>query len=169
LRRAGGNFDDSGRFGVASVMPSKFAVWRFEHRRRDSVSHTAGELVWLYDLEVRFMVSVALTDGRLSTPTLGRFVLANETSAVAQLLGISIDQLQHELVGHSLAQVAANQGKSTDDVNKVLLDTADGQVDQAVTLGLMSPDDGANLKSEIATVTHALVQLPLGSTCVSDQ
>jgi hypothetical protein len=30
----------------------------------------------------------------------------------------------------------------------------------------MSADDGANLKSEIATVTPALVQLPLGSTFV---
>jgi hypothetical protein len=100
---------------------------------------------------------------------LGRLVLANEASAVAQLLGISIEQLQQELVGHSLAQVAANHGKSADDVNTVLLDTADGQVDQAVALGLMSPDDGANLKSEIATVTPALVQLPLGNTDVPNQ
>jgi hypothetical protein len=88
---------------------------------------------------------------------------------VAQLLGISIDQLQQELVGHSLAQVAANHGKSADDVTKVLLDTADSQIDQAVTIGLMAADDGASLKSGIAMVTPALVQLPLEGTFVPNR
>jgi hypothetical protein len=97
-------------------------------------------------------VATVLTHG------LGRLVLADEATAIARLLGISVDQLQHELVGHSLAEVAAGHGKSSDDVVAVVIDTANRHVDTAVTFGLMSSDNGAELKSEIATMAPDLVQ-----------
>ena len=47
-----------------------------------------------------------------------QLMLAGEASAVASYLGISTDQLQQELAGHSLAEVAQQHGKSGGDGNE---------------------------------------------------
>ena len=84
-------------------------------------------------------------------------LLAGEASSVAQFLGIPTDQLQHELVGHSLAQVAQQHGKSAADVTAVVVDTADQQLDAAVDLGQMSPRTAADYRSQIAALAPMLV------------
>jgi hypothetical protein len=94
---------------------------------------------------------------------LGHLIVADEASAIAQLLGISVEQLEGELVGRSLADVAASHGRTADEVVTVVVDTADRRIDQAVAFWLVSPADGAELKAEVASMAPDLVQSPAAS------
>jgi hypothetical protein len=94
---------------------------------------------------------------------LQQVVLAGEADAVAQFLGISTTQLQSELVGQSLAQVAQQHGKSVSDVTNVVVDSADQQLDAAVSQGQLSTDTASQYKSQIALFAPFLVNSPQAS------
>jgi hypothetical protein len=88
---------------------------------------------------------------------LQQVVLAGEASAVAQYLGISIDQLRSELDGHSLAQVAVQHGKSVSEVTAVVVDAADQQLDAAVSQGQVSSRTATQYKAQLAFFAPFLV------------
>src|SRR5215470_17243226 len=88
---------------------------------------------------------------------LQQIVLAGEADAVSQFLGISTEQLQSELSGHSLAQVARQHGKSASDVTRVVVDAADEQLDAAVSQGQVSSDTAAQYKAQLAFFAPFLV------------
>jgi hypothetical protein len=84
-------------------------------------------------------------------------MLAGEAGAVAQYLGVTTDQLQSELAGQSLAQVAGQHGKSVSDVTSVVVNTADQELDNAVSVGQLSADTASQYKSQIAMFAPFLV------------
>jgi hypothetical protein len=86
-----------------------------------------------------------------------QMMLAGEASAVATFLGISPDQLQQELSGHSLAEVAQQHGKSAAEVTNVVVTTADQQLDTAVSQGQLSSQAAWGYKAEIAMLAPSLV------------
>ncbi len=92
-----------------------------------------------------------------------QMMLAGEASAVANFLGISTDQLQQELTGHSLAEVAQQHGRSAGDVTNVVVTTADQQLDTAVSQGQLSSQTAWGYKAEIAMMAPSLVSSPEAS------
>jgi hypothetical protein len=93
-------------------------------------------------------------------PQLQQTVLAGEADAVSQFLGISTTQLQTELAGQSLAQVARQHGKSASDITSVVVNSADQQLDAAVSQGQLSSDTAAQYKSQIGFFAPFLVNSP---------
>jgi hypothetical protein len=93
-------------------------------------------------------------------PQLQQTVLAGEADAVSQFLGISTTQLQSELAGQSLAQVARQHGKSVSDITNVVVNSADQQLDAAVSQGQVSSDTAAQYKSQIGFFAPFLVNSP---------
>jgi hypothetical protein len=87
----------------------------------------------------------------------GRAFFGQEAQAVAQLLGISVQQLHTELAGHSLAQVAGNHGHSAQDVINTITNTANSRIDQAVSSGKLTSDQGNQAKQRIANEAPNLV------------
>jgi hypothetical protein len=92
-----------------------------------------------------------------ATDPVQQLMLAGEANAVADYLGITTDQLQSELVGHSLADVAQQHGKSVADVTGVVVSTADQELDSAVSLGQLSSDKAAQYKAQAAFFAPFLV------------
>jgi hypothetical protein len=87
-------------------------------------------------------------------------MLVGEADAVSEFLGISTTQLQTELAGQSLAQVARQHGKSVSDITKVVVNSADQQLDAAVSLGQVTSDTAAQYKSQIGFFAPFLVNSP---------
>jgi len=94
---------------------------------------------------------------------LEQMMLAGEANAVAQYLGISTSQLQAELAGQSLAQVAQQHGKSVSGITSVVVDSADQQLDAAVSQGELSSDTATQYKGEVAMFAPFLVSSPEAS------
>jgi ribosome recycling factor len=69
--------------------------------------------------------------------------------AAAQAIGITPQQLQQELPGKSLAQVASAHGKSGADVATALKNTANQRIDQEVTNGRLTADQANTQKTNI--------------------
>ncbi|MBV9173850.1 MAG: hypothetical protein JOZ81_27625 [Chloroflexi bacterium] len=113
------------------------------------VAGTAGGVASAQDLPV----GAVAADGDISVQQL----LAGEASALADFLAISTDQLQHELVGHSLAEVAQQHGKSAADVTAVVVDTAQRELDAAVDHDQVSRETAAGYRAEIAALAPMLV------------
>jgi hypothetical protein len=90
-------------------------------------------------------------------PFLSKILLAHEASAVANLLGISVPQLQQEVLGRTLADVAADHGHSTDEVIQVMQDTANADVAMAARFGLVSTANRDALQSQIDGLVPTLV------------
>ncbi|MBV9582174.1 MAG: hypothetical protein JO057_26625 [Chloroflexi bacterium] len=121
------------------------------------------------------LLTVALGGGVASAQTLPglpsldgndqlqQVMLAGEANAVAQFLGISPAQLQSELAGKSLAQVAQQHGKSVSDLTDVVVDSADEQLDAAVGQGQIGSDAAAQYKNEIGFFAPFLVSSPEAS------
>ncbi len=86
-----------------------------------------------------------------------QMMLAGEASALASFLGISAGQLQQELAGHSLAEVAQQHGRSAAEVTEVVVTTADQQLDTAVSQGQLSSQDAWGYRAEIAMMAPSLV------------
>ncbi len=87
----------------------------------------------------------------------GRAFFGKEAQAVAQLFGISVQQLHTELAGHSLAQVAGNHGHTAEDVVNTITSTANSNIDQAVSSGKLTSDQGNQAKQRIADNAPNLV------------
>ncbi|MBV9355719.1 MAG: hypothetical protein JO023_09350 [Chloroflexi bacterium] len=87
----------------------------------------------------------------------GRAFFGQEAQAVAQMLGISVQQLRTELAGHSLAQVAQNHSHSAQDVINTITNTANARIDQAVSSGKLTSDQGNQAKQRIASSAPNLV------------
>jgi polyhydroxyalkanoate synthesis regulator phasin len=80
----------------------------------------------------------------------GRGVIQQGLNTVAQTLGISVQQLRSELVpGKSLADVAQAHGKTGADVATALKDAANQRIDQAVSNGRLTADQGNTDKTNI--------------------
>lgn len=94
---------------------------------------------------------------------LEQIVAAREAEAVAQSLGVSPTQLQTELAGQSLAQVAEQHGMSASDITDVVVSSADQQLDDAVSQGQLSTDTAEMYKSEVALLAPFLVRSPEAS------
>jgi hypothetical protein len=88
---------------------------------------------------------------------LAQIVLAGEADAVAQYLSISTAQLQGELAGQSLAQLAQQHGKSVSGVTSVVVTSADQQLDAAVSQGQISGDTAEQYKQQIGFFAPFLV------------
>jgi hypothetical protein len=69
-------------------------------------------------------------------------------STAAQAIGISETQLQQELTGKSLTDVAAAHGKSATDVGTALKNAAHTRIDQAVTAGRLTADQATQRKQQ---------------------
>jgi hypothetical protein len=69
-------------------------------------------------------------------------------STAAQAIGISETQLQQELTGKSLTDVAAAHGKSATDVATALKNAAHTRIDQAVTAGRLTADQATQRKQQ---------------------
>jgi hypothetical protein len=86
-----------------------------------------------------------------------QLMLAGEATAVANYLGISTDQLHAELVGHSLADVAQQHGKSVRDTTGVVVQTANQELDTAVANGDVSSSTAAGYRAQLAFLAPFLV------------
>jgi hypothetical protein len=84
-------------------------------------------------------------------------MLAGEASAVADYLGISVDQLHTELVGHSLADVAQQHGKSVSETTSVVVQTANQGLDAAVSAGELPSDTAASYRAQIGLFAPFLI------------
>ncbi len=80
-------------------------------------------------------------------------------NVAAQAIGIPPQQLQSELQGSSLAQVASNHGKQASDVVTALTNAANTQIDQAVSSGRLTADQGNTQKTNIANRINQLVNM----------
>jgi DNA-binding transcriptional regulator YdaS (Cro superfamily) len=80
----------------------------------------------------------------------GRGLIAQGAQTVASTLGITTDQLRQELPGKSLAQVAQAHGKSRTDLITALTNAANQRIDQAVSSGRLTADQGNQMKTRIA-------------------
>ncbi len=77
---------------------------------------------------------------------------------VATFLGITESAIRTELQGGStLAQVAANHGKSRDQIRQFLIDENSKRIDQAVTDGKITAADATTKKTEFATKVDGLL------------
>lgn len=94
----------------------------------------------------------------------GPGVLQQGLNVAAQTLGISPQQLQSELQGKSLAQVASDHGKSGADVATALKNAANAMIDQAVSNGSLTADQANTQKTNIDNRIDQLVNqvLPQG-------
>jgi hypothetical protein len=90
-------------------------------------------------------------------PFLSQILLAHEASAVAKLLGISVSQLQNEVLGRTIADVAADHGHTADEVIRVMQDTANADVALAAQFGMVSSASREALQSQIDGLVPMLV------------
>lgn len=70
-------------------------------------------------------------------------------NTAAQAIGITPEQLRTEIQGKSLAQVAQAHGKNPNDVVTALQNAAHQQIDQAVSSGRLTADQGNTMKTNI--------------------
>jgi hypothetical protein len=89
---------------------------------------------------------------------LARTALIAEANAVADFLQISPEQLQSELVGHSLAQVGQQHGKTPAEMTTVVVDTAHAQIDAAVNDGDLTPEEAAEYKLDVVNYAPMVVR-----------
>jgi polyhydroxyalkanoate synthesis regulator phasin len=87
----------------------------------------------------------------------GPGIIQQGMNVAAQTLGISADQLRTELAGKSLAQVAQAHGKDGGAVATALKDAANKQIDQAVSSGRLTQDQGNTQKTNIGQRIDQLV------------
>jgi hypothetical protein len=80
-----------------------------------------------------------------------------EAQTIATTLGITTDQLRSELPGKSLAQVAQNHGHSAQDLITALTNAANSRIDQAVSAGRLTADQGNQAKQRAAQEIPNLV------------
>lgn len=74
----------------------------------------------------------------------GRRGRGNKGAAVAELLGMSVEELKAAFEeGQTLAEIAATQGVSEDDLVSALVAAAEERVDQALESGRLSEDEAA--------------------------
>ncbi len=86
-----------------------------------------------------------------------QLMLASEANAVASYLDISIDQLQSELAGHSVADVTRQHGKSVSEVTNVMVQTANQQLDAAVASGAVPADAAIQYRVQLMLFAPTLV------------
>jgi hypothetical protein len=88
----------------------------------------------------------------------GPGIIQQGLNVAAQAIGITPQQLQQELSGKSLAQVASAHGKTGDDVATALKKAANTRIDQAVSSGQLTSDQGNTQKSNIGARIDTLVK-----------
>src|ERR1051326_4996634 len=87
--------------------------------------------------------------GRGFSPGFGRGALIEGLNTAAQAIGITPEQLRTELPGKSLAQVAQAHNKTGGDVATALKNAANQRIDQAVSNGRITADQGNTQKTNI--------------------
>ena len=93
-------------------------------------------------------------------PMASRVFAADEATAVANLFGITVDQLKSEMAERSLADVATAYNRSTAEVTAVMLDTANRELQLAATFGLISQASRADLKAQFEAALPGLLYAP---------
>jgi hypothetical protein len=93
-------------------------------------------------------------------PVVSRVFVAHEASAVANLFGITVDQLKAEMAQRSLADAAAAHNRSASEVATVMIDTANRDLQLAATFGLISQASSADLKTQFEAVLPGLLGAP---------
>jgi hypothetical protein len=88
--------------------------------------------------------------------------------AVATVLGIPVTQVQQELPGKSLADLATAHGKTAADVATALKNAAHARIDQAVTDGRLTADQATQQKQQVdqridQQMTEVVPQRPAGA------
>jgi hypothetical protein len=84
--------------------------------------------------------------------------LPDPLEAAAVYLGLSEEQLAHELEGgKSLAEVATARGKSVDGLKQALLDAAKSGLDRAVADGHLTADEAQAILSKLRAAVDDLV------------
>jgi AraC-like DNA-binding protein len=91
-----------------------------------------------------------------------------DLGAAAQAIGIPVTQLQQELPGKSLSQVATAHGKSPTDVATALKNAEHARIDQAVTDGRLTADQASQQKQRAdqridQQMTEVVPQAPAGA------
>jgi hypothetical protein len=94
-------------------------------------------------------------------PILSRLVISHQTAAVANLFGISVDQLRSEARGRTLADVAADHGRASADVSQVMLDAAHADLRTAMLFGVLTPEMASDLSAQMAEIVPTLVDTPV--------
>jgi hypothetical protein len=89
----------------------------------------------------------------------GLGIVQQGLTVAAQAIGITPQQLQSELPGNSLATVATNHGKQASDVEAALTTAANQRIDQAVSGGRLTADQGNTQKTNVATRINQLVNM----------
>jgi hypothetical protein len=89
-----------------------------------------------------------------------QLMLSTEADAVAGYLGITVDQLQVELAGHSVADVTRQHGKSVSAVTNLMVKTANQQLDAAVASGAVASGDAMQYRAELMFFAPTLVYSP---------
>src|SRR5262249_15362432 len=79
----------------------------------------------------------------------GPGVIREGFNTAAQAIGITPEQLRTEIQGKSLAQVAQAHNKTANDVITALQNAANQRIDQAVTAGKLTADQGNTMKTNI--------------------
>jgi polyhydroxyalkanoate synthesis regulator phasin len=81
-------------------------------------------------------------------------------SAAAQAIGIPVPQLQQELPGKSLSEVAQAHGKNAADVATALKNAAHQRLDQEVTSGRLTADQATQQKAQVdARIDQQMTEL----------
>jgi hypothetical protein len=93
-------------------------------------------------------------------PMVSRMFVAHEASAVANLFGISVDQLEAEMAQRSLVDLAAGYNRGASEVAAVMMDTANRDLQLAATFGLISQATSADLKAQFEAVLPGLLSAP---------
>lgn len=93
--------------------------------------------------------------------------LRGEFQAAATALGLTPQQLMQQLPGHSLADVAASNGKTTDVLVTALTDAANQQIATAVSNQRLTADQAATIEQNLSTriqqaVTRTFPNHPAG-------
>jgi len=101
-------------------------------------------------------------------PLLSQLLLAHEASAVARFLGISVPQLQNEVLGRTLADVAADHGHTADEVIQVMQDTANADVAMAAQFGMLGSASREALRAQIDELVPVLVVTQAPTTYTPD-
>ena len=74
-----------------------------------------------------------------------------DLDAAASYLGLTTDELRTSLVdGKTLAEIAAEEGKSVDGLVQQLVDAAEKRIDEAVADGRLTEEQAADLKGDLA-------------------
>ena len=163
------------RFGGLEAAATAIGITEDELRTELEAGKSIAEVAAAHDVDVDTVIDAmvteatddirehitALVNGELpeigERHFIGRFLKA-DFAKVAETIGITTDELESALrSGQSIAEVAAANGKTAQDVIDVLVADATAKIDAKVASGDLSAERAAELKSNLTERITALV------------